>query len=147
MKNKKSYYEILGVDTKANEGEIRHAYHELALKNHPDLYPGNREKEENMKIINEAYLTLKNPAKRAKYDRECRDGFILQGLSSPFFTLQEYGQFMNCAYHIIALWTELWFDSLVKWNRFWFSPVRSKGKREGNEKEEIPSIKVKLETP
>jgi len=123
MKNKKSYYEILGVDVKANENEIRQAYHELALKNHPDLYPGNREKEENMKIINEAYLALRNSKSQIP--------------NSKLFGIWCFG---------FEVFFQLWLDSLLKWNRFWFSPVRSKGKREGkgNGKSEIPFIKNQI---
>jgi curved DNA-binding protein len=62
----KDYYEVLGVDRKADEQEIKSAYRQLALKYHPDKNP---DSEEHFKEINEAYEVLGDPEKRAKYDR------------------------------------------------------------------------------
>ncbi len=118
MESKKSYYEILGVDRRADENEIRQAYYELALENHPDLYPGNREKEEKMKIINEAYLILKNPAERAKYDLEIERLQMKDGRLNLF-------HFPFSVFHFTM---DLWLDSFLKWNKFWFSPVSQRRK-------------------
>ncbi len=65
------YYKILGVDRNAAEKEIKSAYRRLARKWHPDLHPADRkaEAEEKFKQINEAYEVLRDPEKRAKYDR------------------------------------------------------------------------------
>jgi curved DNA-binding protein len=65
------YYEILGVDRKAQDKEIKSAYRKLARKWHPDLHSGkDKEKaEEKIKQINEAYEVLKDKEKREKYDR------------------------------------------------------------------------------
>lgn len=62
-------YEILGVDRKASQEEIRKAYLKLAHKYHPDKTGGDKEAETRLKEINSAYDVLKNPEKRAKYDR------------------------------------------------------------------------------
>ncbi len=67
--NKRDYYEVLEVDRTADEGEIKRAFRRLAHKYHPDKHHGDREVEERFKEINEAYDVLKDPAKRAKYDR------------------------------------------------------------------------------
>jgi len=65
----KDYYKILGVSRDATEEEIKIAYRKLALKYHPDRNPGDKVAEEKFKEINEAYEVLKNPEKRAMYDR------------------------------------------------------------------------------
>lgn len=67
----RDYYEILGVDRKAAEKEIKTAYRKLARKWHPDLHTGKEKEaaEEKIKQINEAYEVLSDPEKRAKYDR------------------------------------------------------------------------------
>src|SRR5690348_5328425 len=64
----KDYYQILGVDKKANEKEIRQAYRKLARKYHPDVNPGDKSSEEKFKEINEANEVLSDPEKRKKYD-------------------------------------------------------------------------------
>ncbi|MEA4889024.1 MAG: J domain-containing protein [Clostridiaceae bacterium] len=67
----KDYYEILGVDRKATETEIKSAYRKAARKYHPDLH-AKRDKaayEEKFKEINEAYAVLGDVEKRAQYDR------------------------------------------------------------------------------
>lgn len=63
------YYSVLGVPNKASPGEIRAAYHKLALKCHPDHNPGDKAAEGRFKAINEAYAGLSSPQKRGAYDR------------------------------------------------------------------------------
>jgi curved DNA-binding protein len=64
----KDYYAVLGVSQTASREEIQRAFHKLARQYHPDVNkePGAEEK---FKEINEAYEVLKDPDKRAKYDR------------------------------------------------------------------------------
>jgi len=61
----KNYYEILGIDKKANKEEIKKAFRKLAHKYHPDKKGGDEEK---FKEINEAYGILSDDKKRAEYD-------------------------------------------------------------------------------
>ncbi|WNE40558.1 MAG: Chaperone protein DnaJ [Mycoplasmataceae bacterium] len=70
MSKKKDYYDILGIDRKASEAEIKAAYRKQALKWHPDKNPNNKaEAEEKMKEVNQAYETLSDSTKRQNYDR------------------------------------------------------------------------------
>jgi curved DNA-binding protein len=62
------YYEALGVPRDASQDDIRAAYRRLARANHPDV---NRDPgaEDRFKEISEAYEVLRDPEKRAQYDR------------------------------------------------------------------------------
>ena len=64
----KDYYAVLGVAKNASQAEIQRAYRKLARKYHPDINktPG---AEDRFKDLGEAYEVLKDPDKRAKYDR------------------------------------------------------------------------------
>ena len=66
---KRCYYEVLEVDRTAADGELKSAFRKLAMKWHPDRNPGDRNCETRFKEINEAYEVLKDPDKRAAYDR------------------------------------------------------------------------------
>src|SRR3954465_13582536 len=69
MATKRDYYEVLGVKREASPEEIKKAYRQLALKNHPDKNPGDEEAERRFKEGAEAYEVLSDQAKRQRYDR------------------------------------------------------------------------------
>ena len=62
------HYETLGVARTATKDEIQKAYHEMAVKYHPDANPGDAKSASRMAEINTAYQILRNPAKRKEYD-------------------------------------------------------------------------------
>lgn len=66
-----SYYDMLGVESDADDAEIKAAYKRLAKENHPDKYVDEAMKanqEEIMKEINLAYTILCDDVSRARYD-------------------------------------------------------------------------------
>jgi molecular chaperone DnaJ len=65
----KNPYEVLGVARDASDADIKKAYHKLVLKYHPDKNPGDKVAEEKFKEVNNAFDILKDPQKRAAYDR------------------------------------------------------------------------------
>lgn len=69
MASKKDYYEILGVSKGAPDDEIKKAYRKLAVKYHPDKNPGDKAAEEKFKELSQAYDVLRDPQKKAAYDR------------------------------------------------------------------------------
>jgi molecular chaperone DnaJ len=69
MTAKRCYYETLEVERTVNEGQLKAAFRKLAMKWHPDKNPGDHTSEVRFKEINEAYEVLKDPDKRAAYDR------------------------------------------------------------------------------
>jgi len=63
------YYELLEVERGADDATIKSSYRKLAMRWHPDKNPGDAEAEARFKAISEAYDCLKDPQKRAAYDR------------------------------------------------------------------------------
>jgi molecular chaperone DnaJ len=66
---KRDYYEVLGLKKTAGEQEIKNAFRNLAKQYHPDCNPGDCDAEMRFKEVNEAYEVLKDPRKRAAFDR------------------------------------------------------------------------------
>jgi molecular chaperone DnaJ len=67
------YYELLGVPRTCSEAEIKKAYRKLAMEFHPDRNSA-PEAEVRFKEITEAYEVLRDPGKRAAYDRYGKAG-------------------------------------------------------------------------
>lgn len=67
--SKQDYYELLGVGKDADETALKKAFRKQAMQYHPDKNPGDAEAEKKFKEIGEAYDVLKDPEKRAAYDR------------------------------------------------------------------------------
>jgi len=100
------YYELLGVQRGADDAAIKAAYRKLAKECHPDRHNGCRDQEAKFKAVNEAYDILKDPQKRAAYDRFGKAAFQnggpghdpfaeggFNGFSDIFSTI--FGEFMD----------------------------------------------------
>ena len=63
------FYELLECERSADDATIKASFRKLAMRWHPDRNPGDGQAEARFKAINEAYDCLKDPQKRAAYDR------------------------------------------------------------------------------
>ena len=78
------YYELLGIQRGADDAAIKAAYRRLAKECHPDRHQGCPQQEARFKAVNEAYDVLKDPQKRAAYDRFGHAAFRNGGGGDPF---------------------------------------------------------------
>src|SRR3954469_128218 len=79
------YYDLLGLQRGADEAAIKAAYRRLAKECHPDRHNGCSQQEARFKAVSEAYDVLKDPQKRAAYDRFGKAAFQNGGPShDPF---------------------------------------------------------------
>src|SRR5437899_2085741 len=90
---KQDFYVVLGVQHDASETDIKKADRKLAMECHPDRNNGDKAAEEKFKLVTEAYEVLRDPEKRAAYDRYGMAGVRGQGapagFSSTHFDLSE----------------------------------------------------------
>src|ERR1041384_2487254 len=63
------FYSVLNVPRGASDDDIKKAYRKLAMQSHPARNNGSKDAEERFKEITEAYDVLRDPQKRAAYDR------------------------------------------------------------------------------
>src|SRR3546814_3375697 len=86
------YYELLQVSRSADEKTIKSAYRRLAMECHPDRNGGCRDAEAKFKAISQAYDCLKDPQKRAAYDRFGHAAFQNGGMGGG---AQDFGSFSD----------------------------------------------------
>jgi molecular chaperone DnaJ len=89
---KQDFYDVLGVPRDSAEADIKKAYRKLAMECHPDRNNGDKAAEERFKLVTEAYEVLREPNKRAAYDRYGHQGARGAGgggFSSMHFDLSE----------------------------------------------------------
>lgn len=85
------FYELLEVERTADEKVLKSAYRKLAMQYHPDRNPGNAEAEARFKAISQAYECLKDPQKRAAYDRFGHAAFEQGGMGGGQGQGQDFG--------------------------------------------------------
>ncbi|KOB52051.1 DnaJ-10, partial [Operophtera brumata] len=68
--NTTNLYQVLQIDEKANDKEVKKAYHKLSLKVHPDRVPEDQKLEatEKFKVLSSIHSILTDIEKRATYD-------------------------------------------------------------------------------
>ncbi len=87
------FYSTLGISRTADDDEIKKAYRKLAMQYHPDRNGGSKDAEEKFKAITEAYDVLRDPQKRAAYDRYGEAG--LRGGSGGGFHHVDLSEALN----------------------------------------------------
>jgi len=95
------YYELLECERTADDGTLKSSYRRLAVKWHPDKNPGDAAAETRFKAISEAYDCLKDPQKRAAYDRYGKAAFQQGGGSGA----QGFGGFSDIFEDIFGQFT------------------------------------------
>ena len=83
MAGKRDYYEVLEIARDADEDAIKRAYRRLAMQYHPDRNHGDKEAADKFRECAEAFEVLRDPEKRARYDRYGHAG--LEGVNLPHF--------------------------------------------------------------
>ena len=79
MKGGETFYDVLGVDKKCSQDDIKKAYRKLSFIHHPDKNGNSQESTENFQKISEAFTVLSDPEERMKYDITQQNPFMGAG--------------------------------------------------------------------
>ena len=113
----REYYDLLGVSTNANAGEIKKAYYKKARLCHPDKNPDDPEAAAKFQVLGQAYNTLSNEQLRANYDKngksETGDGENANNMDPMVFFNVMFGSTLVEPY-IGELWIAHTADSMLK---------------------------------
>ncbi|MFQ5914850.1 MAG: molecular chaperone DnaJ [Nitrospinota bacterium] len=109
---RKDPYQILGVHPSADHEEIRQAYRHLAKQHHPDCNPGDKHSEDRFKEISGAYQVLRDPKKRAEFDRRgFRPSMTHSAGPSPFESRGNFAEIFDHLFSDIFPWPDADLDS------------------------------------
>src|SRR4051795_366795 len=89
------YYQLLQVERTADPATIKAAYRKLAMECHPDRNGGCTDAEAKFKSLSQAYECLKDPQKRAAYDRFGHAAFNGQNGFGGGAGAQDFGSFAD----------------------------------------------------
>jgi molecular chaperone DnaJ len=92
MTTEVDFYELLECERTADDATLKTSYRKLAMKFHPDRNAGCKDSEAKFKAVSEAYEVLKDPQKRAAYDRYGHAAFRQQGGAGG---AQDFGGFSD----------------------------------------------------
>ena len=95
MTTEVDFYELLEIERTADAGTIKSSYRKLAMKYHPDKNAGCKDSEAQFKAVSEAYDCLKDPQKRAAYDRFGHAAFQNGGGGGHGGGAQDFGGFSD----------------------------------------------------
>lgn len=112
----KNYYDILGAEQAASQGEIDRLYKRLASRHHPDRGGS----EEQMKTINEAYSVLRDASTRRDYDRQRCPPEPARFVPVAAPTAQDVGSFGQGLNAFLCLLLGLFLLVLVRSQWIWF---------------------------
>ncbi len=137
-----NYYDILGVPKSADAKEIKKAYRKLAMKYHPDRNPDNQEAEKKFKEAAEAYETLSNADKKARYDRLGHDHYKAseqgggggRGYSGGGMTMED----------IFSQFGDIFGDGGSPFDSFFGNAGRGRTRRASGERGSNARVRVKL---
>lgn len=113
---KTDYYAVLGADEATSSSDIDKRYKRLAARRHPDRGGS----EEEMKLLNEAYATLRDPTKRREYDEKRRKPAAVPVRPTSAPASRDIGLFGHGLSAFLCLLLGLFLLFLVRIHWFWF---------------------------